>query len=242
MQKLNNSPEELILARKMRNEFISVASHELKTPVTALKLQVQMVKRMLENKATEPLSEQKIKKFIERADKDILRLSRLIEDMVESTTNIETKKDLNFLWFNLEEFIEGFVKSAKTCFPLFDERVHVKINAPVIVYWDHQKIEQLFLNLLSNAYRFGNCHIEMNIYAGADQAFISIKDDGPGISLENQVRIFEMFERDNSHGKSGLGLGLYVCKEILKSHGGEIELESLPGEGASFNLRIPLKN
>jgi signal transduction histidine kinase len=145
-------------------------------------------------------------------------------------------------YFHLEEFIEEFLARAYTGPENFEKLLTVTINAPVMVKWDRFRIEQVILNLLTNAVRHGNnSAIHLNVTTGGGYMYIKVKDHGPGIPKANHKKIFERYERINhNREKDGFGLGLYLCGEIMKFHQGKISLESNVGEGACFELQIPL--
>lgn len=221
----------------IRNKFISVASHELKTPLTALKLQVQMAKRMAENNSDASLSSLKVKKMIERTHLDILRLSRLVDDMLE----VSEFQPLNRGWFNLEELLEEFFLEAGSQFNSLFHLVSINVKAPVMVYWDKERIEKVLMNLLSNAFRYGRgTPILIEVSSGGGYAYLKVTDKGQGISLENQQRIFKKFERDNTHRNSGLGLGLYTSLRTVEAHGGKMDVTSELDQGATFEAQMPL--
>lgn len=225
-----------------KNEFISIASHELKTPLTALQLQVEMAKRVLDMENSEGLSPEKVKAIIDRTHKDVLRLSRLVDDMLDVSRINTGKFNMSYEYFNLEDYIEEFLERATTGLPNFTKLTKISVNAPVIVRWDRFRIEQVILNLFTNAIRYGgNSAIHFTVTAGGGYAYIKVKDHGPGIPKKDHKKIFERYERVNhDRVKDGFGLGLYLCSEIIKNHQGLIKLESAVGEGATFELQIPL--
>lgn len=225
-----------------KNDFISIASHELKTPLTALKLQVEMAKRTLDMQDSEGLSQEKVRQIIDRTHKDVLRLSRLVDDMLDVSRINTGKFNMIFEFFNLEEFFEQFLNRATTGLENFENLLTVIVNAPVMVKWDRFRIEQVILNILTNAIRYGNnTPIHLTVTSGGGYAYIKIKDHGPGISKENHKKIFERYERVNhDREKDGFGLGLFLSSEIMRCHQGTIELISDLGQGTTFDLQIPL--
>lgn len=222
-----------------KNEFISIASHELKTPLTALKLQVEMAKRDLDR---EELSPEKFKKIIDRTHKDVLRLSRLVDDMLDVSRINTGKFNMNYEFFNLEDYIEEILNRSISGIENLEKLIHTNINAPVMVRWDRFRIEQVILNLFTNAIRYGeNTDIHLTVTAGGGYAYIRVKDHGPGIPKKDHKKVFERYERVNhDREKDGFGLGLYLCSEIIRNHQGFIKLESSVGQGATFELQIPL--
>lgn len=226
---------------KLRNDFISIASHELKTPLTALKLQVQLAKRLMDKKGVESLPPIKVQQMINRTFNDVMRLSRLIEDITEVSLQGNKKKSFNREWFHLEEFIENLIKRNQTAYPYFNELVNVTVNAPVMVHWDQFRIEQAIINVLGNAFKYGKgSTININVSTGGGYAYIIISDQGLGIEGSHHQRIFEKFERAQDRNISGLGIGLFISREIIQEHSGEIILRSSPGIGSEFEFKIPL--
>lgn len=225
---------------KLRNEFITLASHELKTPLTALKLQVQLAKRMMDEKGVESLPPKKVQQMIDRTFSDVMRLSRLIEDITE--VSLQTKKrTYNCGWVLLEEFFEEMIQRNMDSYPYFSDLVKITVDAPVMVYWDQRRIEQAILNVLGNAFKYGKgSSITVNVTAGGGYAYITITDKGLGIEDYNQKRIFEKFERAQGRDITGLGIGLFIAREIVTEHAGEIHLRSSPGVGSEFEFKIPL--
>lgn len=234
--------EEFNSAMAAKNEFISIASHELKTPLTALKLQVEMARKSLEENLT-GLSPEKMKSIMTRAHQDIARLSRLVDDMLDVSRINTGRFTMNFEFFELGGFFDSLVE--RTFSNESDrKKITMKINAPELVKWDKIRIEQVMINLLTNALRYGeNSPINVNVTTGGGYAYIEVKDHGPGIPLEKQKKIFERYERGNyDRNKDGLGLGLYICSQIVNLHAGKLTLESTPGKGACFKIQLPLKS
>lgn len=226
-----------------RNEFLSVASHELKMPLTALKLQVQMAKKKIDTEGINSLPPLKVQHLIERANQDLLRLTRLVDDMLDVSRINTGKFSLHFEYFNLNEFLEDFLERYATSHPNFKELVTTKIAAPTLVCWDRYRIEQVLTNLLSNAFRYGNgAPIEIYATHGGGMAYIGIKDFGPGIPVRCQKKIFQRYEKGVFNREcGGLGLGLYIANKIVEGHGGGIHLVSRVRKGSLFEVRLPLR-
>lgn len=234
--------EEFNSAIAAKNEFISIASHELKTPLTALKLQVEMAKKSLEQNLT-ALPPEKMKSIMNRTHQDIARLSRLVDDMLDVSRINTGRFTMNYEFFELGEFFDSLVERTFTN-ENDRKKISMKINAPELVKWDRIRIEQVMINLLTNALRYGeNSPIEVTVTSGGGYAYIEVRDYGPGIPPENQQKIFERYERGNyDRKKDGLGLGLYICSQIVGLHAGKLSLESTPGKGAAFRTKLPLKS
>lgn len=219
----------------MKNEFICVASHELKTPLTALMLQVEMAKKFMDAHGIEAISPKKIQSLINRTHQDVLRLSRLVDDMMDVSRIHSGKFSMNYEFFNLEDYVEDLRERIQL------KRIRWKVNAPVLVKWDRFRIEQVITNLVSNAEKYAEgSDIDINVGVDGTHVYISVQDYGPGISPEIHEKIFERFERGQDRSQQGFGIGLYICHEIVKHHGGKILIESEAGKGANFMLQIPI--
>jgi NO-binding membrane sensor protein with MHYT domain/two-component sensor histidine kinase len=227
-------------AIRVRDEFLSIASHELKTPLTSVKLQVQMLKLGLSRDVLEPA---RINRMLEQADKSVDRITRLVDDILD-ISRLSTGKlhlqlerfDLNDLLLDVIERLELLMKGAQC-------EVTYEKDGPVIGEWDKFRLEQVVTNLFTNAARYGKGKpVRVKLYRDQKFAYISVKDHGMGISLEDQDRIFQKFERaTNSLEQRGLGLGLFITLELVKMHGGEVKVISAVHEGSEFIVGLPLE-
>jgi PAS domain S-box-containing protein len=218
----------LELALKARDEFLSIASHELKTPLTSLKLQSQMVLRGI--KAHDPI----------QTDRLVSRLSHLIDDMLDVSRIKNGKLRLNKDPVNLVELVKEVLGRMDSQFPGAP-----KLESPeeLVGHWDRFRIEQVLGNLLTNTIKYGlGKPVEIIIRPGlSGKALIGVRDQGLGISKADIERIFGKFERAiNSSEVSGMGLGLFITKEIVESHGGIIWVESELNTGSTFWVELPL--
>lgn len=187
----NNQPApETCADWAQRNEFICVASHELKTPLTALKLQVEMAKRALDRDLTS-VPPHKMRAIIDRTYKDTLRLVRLVDDMLDVTRIKTGRLNINREYFALQDFLEEFQERLQ---PDFRAGLSWRLNAPVMVHWDRFRIEQVLLNLISNAIRYGeNSPVSVTASAGCGEVFLAVKDEGPGIPISQQKKLFHTY-------------------------------------------------
>ena len=228
-------------AIRARDEFVSIASHELKTPITSLKMQIQMMLRGINLEKNQAPSPEKLSKALTSSSNQIDRLTVLIEDLLD-VTRIETGKltykfepfDLNIM---TKEIIERFSEEAKYAKIKF--KLSLQENVSTIC--DRYRIEQVLINLISNAIKYGsNSLIEVSVFKEPGRAIFTIKDNGMGIAKDMQSKIFERFERAiNSTNISGLGLGLYITKQIVDAHQGSIEVESELNKGSTFKVCLP---
>lgn len=224
-----------------RDEFISIASHELNTPVTALKLQLQLYEKNMRPGSTNPPAPDRVYRMISMSLKQVERLNKLVADLLD-TSRIESGK-LTYRFEEVElgsmagELVDRFsgICKASGC------GISLVKRTPVIVKGDIYRLEQVVTNLITNAVKYGQgSEIKIAVEALPDSAMISVEDVGLGIEPEKMGKIFEKFERGLSHSNiSGLGLGLYIAKTIVDAHHGTIEVESTPGKGAKFKVFLP---
>ena len=234
--------QELQASVRARDEFLSLASHELKTPLTTLKLQAQLLQRGVEKNDARLLNPERIGQLAEQSNRQIGRLERLIDDMLD-ISRIRTGR----LTLRPEEtdFV-GLVREVL-------ERMHPQFSAArlpvpelsastaIIGFFDRLRMEQVLTNLLTNAIRYGGGQpISVRVAEAGERVRLEVSDRGMGIAPENQERIFERFERVvGSSEVSGLGLGLFITREIVRAHGGDVRVESQLGHGSNFIVEIP---
>ncbi|HXH76611.1 MAG TPA: ATP-binding protein [Bacteriovoracaceae bacterium] len=224
-----------------REDFISIASHELKTPVTALLLQMEIIQSILLDQGE--LDRETLNRISSGASRQLTRLSDLIEDMLDLTrlsrrklTNqVENKVNLREL---TQQVISRFTEQLQS------SNIKLTFNAhdKVLVDCDPVRMEQVITNLLSNAILYGQKKpVEIFLMATKGNAIFKIKDYGIGIDPSDHKRIFERFERGlpATDGK-GLGLGLFISSQIIHEQGGELYVESKLGSGSTFIFELPL--
>jgi len=228
--------EEIKKLNARKDDFIGLASHELKTPVTSLSGYLQIINRRLP-------SDDVNKPFIEKALAQINKLSGLISDLLD-VSKIETGQlPLSFTGFDLlhlaKEVIEVMQFSTKTHRLTLDSNIN-----KLLVTADRQRIEQVIINLLSNAIKYspGANEVNVTVSAADNKALVAVRDFGLGITRDQQERIFNRFYRveDMAAHISGLGIGLFISKEIISRHNGRLWVESEPGKGSVFFFEIPV--
>jgi PAS domain S-box-containing protein len=230
-------------AVRARDEFLSIASHELKTPLTPLKLQTQGLMRTLNQGTLSEVKPERIVKMVQTSERQITRLSRLIEDLLDiSRINIGRLKispeefDLAELIHEvIDRFSEQVLESGCTIRLSMADRVPVRL--------DRFRIEQVLVNLLTNAIKYApGKPIEVQVVSEKDRLLVSFRDHGIGIAQADQARIFERFERAVSASHfAGMGLGLYIVAQILRAHQGRIEVQSELGSGSLFRVEMPAR-
>jgi signal transduction histidine kinase len=225
-----------------RENFLSIASHELKTPLTTLKLHAQMRLMNLERKNHEFFSLDRLRSHVVSENKQLDRIARLIDDMVDvtriSSGKLSIQKENFDLVIAIKEVIESLTERASGEKP----EINILCPEPILGHWDRFRIDQIINNLISNALKYGaGKPVTVTASCDKDLARISVTDLGPGIAQQDQKRIFERFERGFTEREiSGLGLGLFIAREITERHGGRILLESRPGHGSTFTVELPL--
>lgn len=229
-------------AIEVRDEFLSIASHELRTPLTPLKMQIQGVARQIGNDNATTLTPERLLKMVETSDRQITRLSALIDDLLDVTRISAGKLSLNKETFSMKEMIADVVAQYSHQFKYSQSPVEIRIDSDAEGLWDKVRIEQVLINLLTNAAKYApKKPILVTMEKNSTMVKIQVKDLGPGISPENQERIFKRFERvSDKQNIGGLGLGLYICKQIVEAHQGQIYVQSVLGEGSTFVVELPL--
>jgi two-component system, chemotaxis family, CheB/CheR fusion protein len=226
-------------ALRAREVFLSIASHELKTPLTGLKLQLQMGLRSVRSgKAAgpEPLIE-----TYERSLRQAQVLEELIEDLLDVSRIHTGHFNLDLADLDAAELLDEVLARFAPVLTQQGILITAKIDRPLNARWDRRRVGQLIANLLSNAAKYAP-HTPLRITASAegDRVRVVLKDHGPGIHLDKQAAIFDRFERgDAAPHVGGLGLGLFIARRIAEAHGGTLSVESRPGDGAKFTLELP---
>jgi signal transduction histidine kinase len=231
---------ELEEAVRARDEFLSLASHELKTPLTSLMLQTQLGQRRQQR--GESLPPESVQRVLDLTARQTQRLSRLVNDMLDISRLSAGKLALEAETFDLAELARDVV--ARLGPQLSEAQCEVSVHAaePVVGTWDRYRLEQVLTNLLTNAARYASGKpIEVSVRRLGPGAELRVRDHGRGVAQEDQERIFRKFERAvGSREVSGLGLGLFIVRDIVEMHGGTVRVESEPEQGAAFIVGLPL--
>ncbi|HLM46677.1 MAG TPA: PAS domain-containing sensor histidine kinase [Myxococcaceae bacterium] len=223
---------------RLHDAFLATAAHELRTPLTALRLQVQNLLHRVNTGAG--LAVEVLTTKLQAAVRQTERLNALIDLLLDVSRMTVGRIELKRTSVDLAELARDLL--ARHADELTAGGIEVRLEAkPVTGDWDVARLEQVVGNLLSNALKYGNrkpVHIEVR-REGAS-ALLAVTDTGLGVPASDHRRIFERFERAHSGTQTGLGLGLWVVREIVAAHGGSIELASVPNEGSTFTVRLPL--
>lgn len=226
-------------AIRLRDEFLSVASHELRTPMTSLTLSLQSLQRAAP--AGKVLESRTVSGLLDLAVRQGDRLTRLVRDLLD-VSRIETGQLCPAVTaIDLDELVREIVARFAPDFERASCAVTVSREGRAIGQWDRSFIDQVVSNLLSNAIKFGpGKPIELRTGEGAGSAWLSVTDHGIGIDPSQQREIFERFARAvSARHYGGLGLGLYISRKLVEAHQGNISVDSEPGRGATFTVTLP---
>lgn len=226
-----------------RDEFLSIASHELKTPLTTVLLQLQTTLRRISTQSLADFSGEDLLKSLQIAEKQSQRLSTLIIDLLNVSVASSGRITLNSEKVNLNELVRSIVEKYEEEIKISGSRIQTLIGEENIIgRWDPVRLEQAITNLFTNALKYGEGNkITVSLKADDKNAYIKITDRGEGISQDQQKEIFEPFKRANNNSKTlGLGVGLFITKQIVDAHKGTISLESKPERGSTFLIKLPL--
>lgn len=230
-------------ALRLSEEFISMASHELKTPLTPLKLRTQTLRRLVSTGAFKGHpNERQLLEYFESANRQCDRIARLVDNLLDVTRLHGAKLALSPEMLDLAEVVRETVEQYRPELERCGCELRMHLAGPVEGEWDRSRIEQVITNLLSNAVKYGvGKKVEVRISRAGRDAKLVVKDQGIGIAATDFKKIFHRFERtDEAREFAGLGLGLYISRQIVKAHGGTIEVRSHPGKGSAFTVRVPL--
>ncbi|GAA3976663.1 hypothetical protein GCM10022246_31210 [Pedobacter ginsengiterrae] len=223
-------------------DFVSLLSHELKTPVTSIKGYIQLMQREIKKNN---LQKEKIESGLDRVDRLVKQLTGLVSDMLD-LSRIETGRlDLNRKTVVLNTLVTEVVEDFRMTAPERD--ITITQSEELVTQLDHDKIAQVLINLISNAIKYSLAKSPINIeISKSDQnGMVSITDQGIGIAEKDHKKIFERFYRvegkDEKHF-SGFGIGLYLAHSIIERHGGKLTIQSKPQKGSTFTFSIPLSD
>jgi signal transduction histidine kinase len=230
--------DELRDAIEARDEFFSVATHELKDPLFSLQLSIQLLRHTAERQGPVPAH---VLQHLEVSERQVARLGHLIDNMLDIARIVNGRFELDLETLDLcdlaHQVVARFQGQAST-----NGTTLIAEPCPAIVgRFDRLRVEQVLGNLLSNAIKYGaGKPVVVRVRGDGRWAVIEVEDAGAGIAPEDQLRIFERFERASSgHKRASLGLGLYIVRSLVEAHGGSVGLRSQPGRGSTFTVRIP---
>ncbi|MEP7252404.1 MAG: PAS domain-containing sensor histidine kinase, partial [Ginsengibacter sp.] len=219
-----------------KDEFISIASHELKTPITTAKAYVQLLEHNLQKDDHADLI------FAEKASRSIDKLNHLVGKLLDVSRIQHGQMGYNVNPFDFNKMIRDAVESVQ----VIDETHSIEVKGSIkkTIKGDEERLNQVMVNLLTNAIKYspGTDKVVVTLKQEKDMIAVSVKDDGTGISKKNLNKIFNRYFREEGNGSTvkGLGIGLSIAKEIITRHGGKIWAESEPGKGSTFHFTLPI--
>jgi len=223
---------------KKRDEFLGIASHELKTPITSMKASLQIMEKL----SATNFDPTKIRPFIAMANKQVRKLTEIVDDLLDVTRIQTGKMQLNCTEYLFQDSVQDCIHEMMQHTPKHE--FIIKKNDPITVYADRTRVEQVIVNLLSNAIKYSpdKDKVIINIEKIDRDLKFSVTDFGIGIPQDKQSYIFDRFFRvhESSQNFSGLGLGLYISAEIINRHKGKVGMESEEGRGSTFWFKIPI--
>lgn len=237
---------EVLIAQKsvrQRDEFLSIASHELKTPLTSMLLQTQTALHNIRNVSLAQFSIAHLLTMLESLENQTKRLSKMINDLLNvsilTTGNLQIEREE----VDLQQIASDVLNDFSNRLEKEGYKTIFTVSESVVGNWDKVRIEQALSNLISNAIKYGEHKpIEIQTLKKGQTGQFIIKDNGIGINKEQQKRIFNLFERAVSPEQyKGLGVGLYITHQIVIAHGGTISVESRVGHGTTFTLSLPVQ-
>jgi NtrC-family two-component system sensor histidine kinase KinB len=223
---------------RLKSEFVMAASHELRTPLTSLGMSVDL---LLEHVA--PGLEEKDRELLQAAHDEVYRIKALVSDLLDLSKIESGKIDLDFESVPVHTLFDHVHAVFRSQLDMKEVYLTSELMANIpMVRADANKITWVLTNLISNALRYAakGGHIELTAKEIGNQIHLSVRDDGPGIPVEYQSKIFQKFVQVAGRESGGAGLGLAICKEIVRAHGGTIWVESTVGQGSTFTFTLPV--
>jgi signal transduction histidine kinase len=225
----------------LRDEFLSVAAHELRTPLAVMKLQNQSLQRELGRAQPGEERGPRLLAKAQTVDRQIRRLEQLVTDLLDLSRISAGKLQLRIEEFDLVELVHEIRDRMADEVARTGGKLTLHTVGPLRGHWDRARLDQVLSNLMSNAIKYGGGKpITLTAMAEGSQIRLAVHDQGIGIPLEDQARIFERFERAvPGRNYSGFGVGLWICKQSVDALGGVIRVQSQPGQGSTFEVLLP---
>jgi signal transduction histidine kinase len=232
-------------AIRVRDEFLSIASHELRTPLTPLDLQIQSLRKRTAEIAVGGLSGEWLEKRFAMIARQSERLGRLVAELLDISRIANGRLGIELERMDLVELVHEIEERSHVVAEALRMQSELRVVAPreIVGLWDRTRVDQIVTNLLSNAFKYGAGNpVELIATTEDGEAVVSVTDHGIGIAAADQERIFERFERAApSANFGGLGLGLFIARQLVEAMGGDIAVRSELGKGATFVVRLPLE-
>jgi len=241
MNELRAAQEEMRYALRMRDEFMSMVAHELRTPLNTLYLETQMRKMQLDKGNTSAFGPEQLAGMVARDGRQIQSMIRLIDDMLDVSRIRSGVLSIRPCDTELRGILQRLTSDLARQAADAGTQFELEAPEPVQGCWDEFRIEQVIINLLTNGLRYGGGKpVRVRLSSDEREARIDVIDQGAGISEDMLARIFLPYERGQGNGvPSGLGLGLYISRQLAEAHQGTLTVRSKPGEGSIFTLALP---
>lgn len=239
-QEIEQLADNLRAALVARDTFIGVASHELNTPLTTLKLQTQMTRRVFSSQGLAGIAPARFGRLLDTTLLQVERLSRLVNDMLDVSRISTGKLTVIRVETNLSDLVRDVLARFAPQFEAAGILLEQRLEEGLRLSLDAARIEQVLTNFIINAIKYApGKPVHATLEQRGSWVRFSLRDEGRGIPADQHERIFVRFERATSASESsGLGLGLYISKQLIQEHGGRISVESTPGEGATFSFEL----
>jgi signal transduction histidine kinase len=244
LAELNATQDQLRRALSMRDEFMSMVSHEMRTPLNTLYLETQLRKIQLERGNMAAFGAEQLQRMVARDDRQIQSIIRLIDDMLDVSRIRSGRLSIRPGKVELSGLLRRLVSDLTPQAGIAGSSINLLAHDQVIGWWDEFRIEQVVVNLLTNALRYGGQKpVDVTLIVEAETVRVDVRDYGDGIAPEQQQKIFDPYERGVNNGvPAGLGLGLYISRQLAEVHQGSLTVASEPGQGSVFSLVLPLRD
>lgn len=235
---------ELREALRARDEFLSIASHELKTPLTSLELQVESLERVVARDrdagGTGGGAVEKVANKLALIERQVIRLTELINNLLDVSVIMAGRMKMQVEKMELGQLVTDVIDRLREPLASAKCEVHVELREQAWGYWDPVRLEAVVMNILFNAMKFGRGKpISIVVRTAAGKAELSVRDEGIGIERADHTRIFERFERAVPEQYGGMGVGLWIVRRTVEALGGSVRVESEPEQGATFTVSLP---
>jgi PAS domain S-box-containing protein len=229
-------------AVQVRDNFLSIASHELRTPLSALTILTTSLFRAADQGRLAQLGPTGLSERLQKADRQVRQLTRLVERLLDVSRLSSQDLLLEPELVDLGELAREVVSRLEDAAADRGVPIQIQVSGAVRGLWDRGRLDQAITNLVTNAIKYGGgTPVTVTVNAsGPQRARLTVRDQGPGIPQEHQERVFGQFERAASESLPGMGLGLWLVRRIVTAHGGNVSLDSVQGQGASFTVVLPV--
>lgn len=241
------TPEQWEAALRAREEMLAIAAHELASPLAGLHLQIQLLRRLAHESGESPVPSEVVLGKAERMETQARRVTALLETLLDVSRLRNGQLVLERESVDLTAVTSAVILHLETQVPTQESRLSFDSPGPIVGQWDKLRLEQVLVNLISNAFKYGQgkpiavglCLTRWREEAAAE---IRVTDEGAGVPAELREEIFRPFARGTeAHRRRSLGLGLYISRQIVQAHGGELAVEGGPSRGSTFRVLLPLR-